>query len=146
MKLEPITAANWRAAGALRVAPGQLGMVAGYEPIAFVILARTYLGFENAVSHPLVAIADEPVGVLALIEQGTTWTMRNLMIDARFQRSGHGRAVVLSAIEFVRAHSGELLQLTVHPSNAAAIHLYESLGFSYAEERDGDLGMTLHVG
>ena len=146
MKLEPITAANWRAAGALRVAPGQLGVVAGYEPIAFVILARTYLGFENAVSHPLLAVADEPVGVLALIEEGTTWTLRNLMIDARFQRRGHGRAVVLSAIEFVRAHGGELLQLTVHPSNAAASHLYESLGFSYAEERDGDLGMTLHVG
>ena len=146
MKLEPITSVNWRAAGALRVAPGQLELVAGYEPIAFVLLARTYLGFENAVSHPLVAIADEPVGVLALIEEGTTWTMRNLMIDARFQRRGHGRAVVLSAVEFVRERGGEVVQLTVHPSNAAAIHLYESLGFTYAEERDGDLGMTLHVG
>jgi len=143
VKLEPITAANWRAAGALRVAAGQLEMVAGYEPVAFVILARSYLGFENAVSHPLVAIADEPVGVLALIEQGETWTMRNLMIDARFQRRGHGRAVVLSAIDFARNRGGEVLQLTVHPSNAAAIGLYESLGFSYAEQSGTDLGMRL---
>ena len=47
MRLEPITALNWRAVGALRVAPGQLGMVAEFEPVAFVILARTYVGYEN---------------------------------------------------------------------------------------------------
>ena len=146
MRLEPITAANWRAAGALRVASGQLELVAGHEPIAFVILARTYLGFENAVSHPLVAVADEPVGVLALIEQGATWTMRNLMIDARFQGRGHGRAAALSAIEFARQRGGQVLQLTVNPDNAVAIHLYESLGFTYSEGRDRDLGMTLDVG
>ena len=143
MRLEPITAANWRAAGALRVAPGQLEMVAGYEPIAFVILARTYLGFENAVSHPLVGVADEPVGVLALIEEGATWTMRNLMIDARFQGRGHGRAVVLAAIDLARDRGGEVLELAVHPANTVAIRLYESLGFEYSEPRGTDLGMSL---
>jgi ribosomal protein S18 acetylase RimI-like enzyme len=141
MRLESITAANWRAAGALRVGPGQLGMVAGCEPVAFVILARTYLGFENAVSHPLVAIADEPVGVLALIEEGATWTMRNLMIDARFQGRGHGRAVVLAAIEFARERGGEVLQLTVHPSNAAAMGLYAALGFEHGGPQGSELAM-----
>lgn len=143
MKLEPITAANWRAAGALRLAPGQLGMVAEYEPVAFVILARTYIGYENGVWHPLVAVEGEMVGVLALVDEGSTWALRSFMIDARFQGRGHGRAVVLEAIEYVRSREGAALRLTVHPTNAAAIGLYESLGFSYTEPRGTDLGMTL---
>ena len=148
MRLEPITALNWRAAGALRVAPGQLGMVAEFEPVAFVILARTSVGYENGVWHPLVAVDDEMVGVLALVDEGSTWALRSFMIDARFQGRGHGRAVVLAAIDYVRARGGGALRLTVHPDNAAAIHLYESLGFSYSQPRGTDFGMrlTLHSG
>jgi diamine N-acetyltransferase len=143
MRLEPITAANWRAAGALRLAPGQLGLVAEYEPVAFVILARSYIGYENGVWHPLVAIAEELVGVLALVDEGSTWALRSFMIDARFQGQGHGRAVVIEAIEYVRARGGAALRLTVHPTNAAAIRLYESLGFAHAGPRGTDLGMSL---
>lgn len=143
MKLEPITAANWRAAGSLRLAPGQLGLVAEYEPVAFVILARTYIGYENGVWHPLVAVDSEMVGVLALVDEGSTWALRTFMIDQRFQGQGHGRAVVLAALDYVRARGGEALRLTVHPTNVPAIALYESLGFSYAEPRGTDLGMRL---
>ncbi len=143
MRLEPITAANWRAAGALRLAPGQLGLVAEYEPVAFVILARTYLGYENGIWHPLVATEDELVGVLALVDEGPTWALRSFMIDARFQGQGHGRATVLAAIDYVRDRGGEALRLTVHPTNAPAIALYESLGFTYSEPRGTDLGMVL---
>ena len=143
MNLEPITAANWRAAGALRLAPGQLGMVAEYEPVAFVILARTYIGYENGVWHPLVAVEGEMVGVLALVDEGSTWALRSFMVDARFQGRGYGRAVVLEALSYVRARGGAALRLTVHPTNAPAIALYESLGFEYGEPRGTDLGMSL---
>ena len=143
MRLEPITAANWRAAGALRVAPGQLDFEADYEPVAFVILARTYVAYQGGVWHPLVAVESEPVGVLALVDEGSTWALRTFMIDARFQGRGYGRAVVLEALSYVRVRGGAALRLTVHPDNAAAIHLYESLGFEYSEPRGRDLGMRL---
>ena len=143
MRLEPITAVNWRTAGALRLAPGQLGLVAEYEPVAFVILARAYIGYEKGVWHPLVAIEDEMVGVLALVDEGSTWALRSFMIDARYQGQGYGRAVVLEAIGYVRARGGAALRLTVHPTNAAAIRLYESIGFTYSEPRGTDLGMRL---
>jgi len=142
VNLEPITAANWRAAGALRLAPGQLGMVAEYEPVAFVVLARTYIGYENGVWHPLVAVEGEMVGVLALVDEGSTWALRSFMIDARFQGQGYGRAVVLEALSYVRARGGAALRLTVHPTNAPAIALYEALGFEYGEPRGTDLGMS----
>jgi ribosomal protein S18 acetylase RimI-like enzyme len=143
VRLEPITARTWRAAGALRLAPGQLAMVAEYEPVAFVILARTYIGYEGGDWHPLMAVDTEPVGVLALVDEGATWALRSFMIDARFQGTGHGRAAVLAAIDYVRARGGAALRLTVHPANAAAIRLYESLGFTRAEPRGTDLGMRL---
>jgi diamine N-acetyltransferase len=147
VRLEPITAANWRVAGALRLAPGQLSLVAEYEPVAFVILARTYIGYENGVWHPLVAVAvaDELVGVLALVDEGSTWALRSFMIDASFQGQGHGRAVVIEAIEYVRARGATSLRLTVHPSNTGAIRLYESLGFALSEPRGTDLGMRLDL-
>lgn len=143
MNLEPITAANWRAAGALRVAPGQLDHVADYEPVAFVILARTYIGYEGGQWHPLALYDGELVGVMALVDEGATWALRTFMIDADHQGRGHGRAAVLAAIDYVRDRGGQSVRLTVHPANAAGIHLYESLGFTYGEPRGSDLGMTL---
>lgn len=143
MRLEPITAANWRAAGALRLADGQLGMVAEYEPVAFVILARTFVGYEGGVWHPLAVYGNELVGVMALVDEGSTWALRSFMIGDGFQGRGYGRAAVVAAIAFVRDRGGQSLRLTVHPSNAAGIHLYESLGFSYAEPRGRDLAMRL---
>lgn len=143
MRLEPITASNWRAAGALRVAPGQLEFVAEYEPVAFIILARTYVGYEGGVWHPLVCMADEPVGVMALVDEGSTWALRSFMIGAEHQGRGHGRAAVLAAIAYARDRGAESLRLTVHPANAAGIRLYESLGFAYGEPRGTDLGMVL---
>lgn len=143
MRLEPITATNWRAAGALRTAPQQLHLVADYEPVAFMILARSFLGYQGGVWHPLAVYNDDLVGVMAVVDEGSTWALRTLMIDERFQRRGHGRAAVLSAIDFARERGAESLRLTVHPSNVAAIALYESLGFEYGDPRGTDLGMRL---
>lgn len=143
MRLEAITAANWRAAGALRVASGQLELVAEFEPVAFVILARTYVAYEGGVWHPLMCVSDEPVGVMALVDEGSTWALRSFMIDAGHQGRGHGRAAVLAAIEYARDRSAISLRLTVHPTNASARALYESLGFAYGKPRGTDLGMHL---
>ncbi len=143
MRLEPITAANWRAAGALRVAPGQLGLVAEYEPIAFYILARSYIGFEGGTWHPLACYSPDLVGVMALVDEGSIWAMRSFIIGSEFQGRGYGRAAVLAAIDFARDRGAASLRLTVHPQNAAGIHLYESLGFEYGEPRDSNLSMSL---
>lgn len=144
MRLEPITAATWRAAGAVRAAPGQLALVAEFEPVAYVILARTYVGYEGGIWHPLACFdGDDLVGVMGLVDEGSTWALRSFLIDAAHQGRGHGRAAVLTAIDRARAAGATALRLTVHPTNAPARALYESLGFSYVEPRGTDLGMRL---
>jgi diamine N-acetyltransferase len=143
VRLEPITAANWRAAGALRVAPGQLHLVADLEPVAFVVLARSYVGYQGGLWHPLAAYDDELVGVVALVDEGPTWALRTLMIDELFQGRGLGRAAALAALDYARAHGARRLRLTVNPANTPAIRLYESLGFQPGAPRGTDLGMVL---
>ncbi len=144
MSLVPIDRTNWRAAGALRLAPGQLELVAEYEPVAFVILARSYIGYEGGVWHPLAFYVDDaPVGVLALVDEGATWALRSFMVAAEFQGRGYGRAAVVAALSLARSHGATSLRLTVNPANAPARALYESLGFAYGEPRGSDLSMSL---
>ena len=43
LELAPIDQHNWRAALAVEVTSGQLAFVAGYQPVALVILAKAYV-------------------------------------------------------------------------------------------------------
>lgn len=100
IRLEPITAANWRAASRVRVLDGQLPMVAGHEPVALVIMAKAYLRVAGFDWHPL-AISENSVvvGVLAMVDEGSRFALYHLVIDGPQQGRGLGRAAVLAAIE-----------------------------------------------
>lgn len=57
-------------------------------------------------------------------------TLFGMYIPARFRGGGHGRSLVLAALDGARARAGvELVQLTVTQGNRAAQALYESCGF-----------------
>ena len=63
-----------------------------------------------------------------------------LMIDARFQGKGFGRAAMQQVIDrFKQIPTCREIQTSYEPSNAAAEHLYTNLGFQQTgEEIDGE--------
>lgn len=54
-----------------------------------------------------------------------------LMIDARFQRKGFGRAAMRLAMAELEHMGAKRVQLVVDPDNSAAVTLYEGLGFTF---------------
>ncbi len=63
----------------------------------------------------------------------------SVIIDARFQGRGYGRALMLLMIAHIKALSGyHTIELTHDPSNAVAARLYLSLGFIYTGKTTHD--------
>jgi ribosomal protein S18 acetylase RimI-like enzyme len=56
--------------------------------------------------------------------------MRRIAVAPRAQRQGVGRALTQALIASARAARVEVLTLDVRADNAAALHLYQSLGFT----------------
>ena len=54
----------------------------------------------------------------------------NVCVAPELHGQGHGRRLVLRMLDAARWHRAERVFLEVRPSNASAIALYESLGFS----------------
>ena len=143
MRLDPITRWNWRAAGAVRVKPGQLAVVASHEPVAFVILAKAAMRVAGFDWHPLVTIENDAiVGVLAMVDEGSRFALHHLVIDGPLQGRGLGTAAVLAALEWAGARGASSVRLTVDYSNVAAQRLYERLGFVADGDFEGELGMS----
>mgnify|MGYP002382364466 FL=1 len=90
------------------------------------------LGTEG--QHLLVAESEgERVGIVwvgARQDRGDLWWVWDLEIDEGFRGRGHGRAAMLAAEEFVRAHGVDRLGLNVFGGNTAAIALYDDLGYA----------------
>ena len=59
----------------------------------------------------------------------------NVAVFPNARRQGAGRALVGALLTYAKAHGGSFVTLEVRPSNAAAIALYESLGFAEAGRR-----------
>lgn len=62
-------------------------------------------------------------------------TLFNIAVDPAYQRRGLGRALLEAVIDEVEKRGVATLWLEVRASNAAAIALYESLGFNEADVR-----------
>ncbi|WP_058912133.1 ribosomal protein S18-alanine N-acetyltransferase [Entomohabitans teleogrylli] len=62
-------------------------------------------------------------------------TLFNIAVDPRYQRRGLGRALLSHIISELEARNVLTLWLEVRASNAAAIALYEDLGFNEATVR-----------
>lgn len=61
----------------------------------------------------------------------------NVCIAPRHQGRGHGRHLIARLIDAARWHRVERIFLEVRPSNLAAVHLYESIGFNEIGRRPG---------
>lgn len=131
--LRPITRENWNEAVKLKVAPEQEGFVARntysiaqskFDPCTpFAVYAGdTMVGFIMYGTDP-----DIPP------ERGS-YVIYRLMIDARYQGKGYGRAAMQAALADLRTlpDCREVLVGFV-PGNAGAERLYRSLGFEVSD-------------
>jgi diamine N-acetyltransferase len=142
VRLAPIDRRNWRAAAAVHVAPDQVRLVAGQQPVALVILSKAYVRSGDLDWEPLVLIEDASVvGVVALAHAHAHTELLHLAIDVSMQ----GRGVGSAAVELLVAHVADTrpssleVRLTVHPENARAQRLYRSRGFlPNGQVRDGE--------
>ncbi|APF39134.1 Acetyltransferase (GNAT) family [Chelatococcus sambhunathii] len=90
---------------------------------------------DNGACVPLIiTAAGEPVGFAMYArdeDDGNYWIYR-LMIDARFQGKGYGRAALGHILEQLSRLPGcPCVVLGVHPENERARRIYESFGFRY---------------
>lgn len=58
-----------------------------------------------------------------------------LLIDQNHQNHGFGKQVVQWSLDYLYGNGAPYVLLSVHPNNAVARKLYESIGFSYCEGR-----------
>lgn len=143
VRLVPITPENVRAVCALEVAPAQAAFV-----------APNAVSLAEAAVHPeawprAVYVGDTPVGFLMLAlrpGEPDAWLWR-LMVDARHQGKGYGRAAVRAAIEVARERGHQRLRLSHAPAAGDPGPFYLQLGFAYTGEVDeGERVMALELG
>jgi ribosomal protein S18 acetylase RimI-like enzyme len=86
---------------------------------------------------------DRPAGVCQLRFRLAIWTgaqdcwLEDLFVSDRARRSGLGRALVEATLERARARDCRRIELDVDDDNAAAIALYEAMGFSLESKPPG---------
>jgi diamine N-acetyltransferase len=140
-----VTRANWRDALLLTVRPDQQRFIAGYAPIAAIILSKAYVGAEEMRWEPYAFISEGGmVGMAALATEPRRADRRwlfHFFIDERYQGRGVGRAALATLISWVREHHPgcQSLLLTAHPENHVAQRLYTGMGFMpTGDERGGE--------
>ncbi len=133
--LRELSRENWREALQLSVHPDQQRFVADYSPIALVGLAKAYVRPLGLIWLPYAVYAGhEMVGFLELaFEPGSPdqYWMYHFFIDRQYQGQGFGKKALAAFVELVERTYPECrcINLTVHPENTAAQHLYRSAGF-----------------
>lgn len=133
--IRDVTRKNWRAALQLAVLPEQQRFIADYAPIAALALAKAYIRPGGLTWTPYAFYrAEEMIGFTALAyEPGSNenYWLGHFFIDHRYQGQGYGKEALLLFLQFLRDNHPQCdaLQLTVHPENERAQHLYKRLGF-----------------
>lgn len=130
--LELIDQSNWRQALQICSTPEQVEFVTEYEPVALLILAKSYIGDGGQEWLPTAIFSgDIMVGVVALAHSGLECQVHHFLIDQSFQGRGYGKAAMNAIVDYIRAKLPECnkLTLTANPRNTRAQKVYSSVGF-----------------
>ncbi|MFJ7910234.1 GNAT family N-acetyltransferase [Kitasatospora sp. NPDC096204] len=143
LSLAPVTPENIDAALALRVRPGQEGLVA---PVV-KSLAEAYAYGETAWPR-LILDGGRPVGFVMAFFDITFYPDRpgdlprsglwRLLVDAERQRGGYGRFAVEQVCAEIRRRGGTRATVTYHPGPDGPAEFYARLGFRPTGETSGD--------
>jgi ribosomal protein S18 acetylase RimI-like enzyme len=94
-----------------------------------------------------------PCGVAQLRFRPSVWTssedcwLEDLFVEAAARRYGVGRALVIAGCKRARERGCARIELDTNETNAAAVGLYESLGFSALSKAHGESsGRDLFMG
>ena len=145
LRITEVTENNWTDVVSLSVKEGQKDFVAP----SIGILARGYVyrgcgGRVYAVENDGVIVGatlvreftDEPFG----------YDLQQFMIDGRYQGRGYGSAALRLILEELKKEACyDHVELCVKKDDAAAIHVYEKLGFSDSGYVDEDLPDCLNM-
>lgn len=145
--LHPISAANWECVADLAVAAGQEEFVA---PNTFSLLQAAYgIQHESALKLvPRAICADDEIVGFALYSMTPSegrCAVERLMIDAKHQRKGFGRAAMHALLNLFRTEPGvEEVWISYAPENDAARRLYAQLGFEeIGMDKNGEMQACL---
>ena len=124
--LREIDKGNWLECIKLEIAPEQAGFVSSN------VFSLAQSKFEPQMKTMGIYAGDEMVGFIMYgfdYDDGNYVVLR-LMVDARRQGKGYGRAAMLEAIRQMRMEPDcRQVALSYAPANKVAERLYESLGF-----------------
>jgi len=135
LSLQEVTRENWRATLDLTVFPEQQRFIADYVPIAAIALAKAYIRPGGLIWIPYAFYANgEMVGFTELAyEPGSldNYWIFHFCIDCDYQGRGYGKEAVHLLIQLIKENHAQCqaLQLTVHPENDHARHLYTCARF-----------------
>ncbi len=120
---------NFTEARQLRVHPEQ----EGFLDSAVGILARGYV-YRNCRARVIGIASDDTLVGLALVkdmdEEPACYDLQQFMIDARFQNRGYGtEALRLILREMEAERKYDCVEVCVKQTDAAALHVYETVGF-----------------
>jgi diamine N-acetyltransferase len=152
ISLRDVSHDNWRETLGLRVHPDQQRFIADYVPIAAIALAKAYIRPGGLVWVPFAIYADQHlVGFIELAYEPDSrqqYWVYHFFIDQAYQGKGYGKAALHVFVQTVQARypGCQQINLTVHPENSCAQHVYTSLGFRpTGAEQDGEPVYTLQV-
>ncbi|HZU66766.1 MAG TPA: GNAT family N-acetyltransferase [Ktedonobacteraceae bacterium] len=140
LSIREVTRENWRAALHLAVHPEQQRFIADYVPIAVIALAKAYIRPGGLLWVPYAIYKGaEMIGFMELAyEPGSqeNYWLFHFFIDYRYQGQSYGKKGLEVFLQFLGEHHPQCrsLQLTVHPENHVAQHLYTEAGFKSTGE------------
>ena len=145
VKLIEINEANWMDFAALRVREDQ----AGFLDSALGILARGYAYRACRARVFGIAEGETPVG-LALVkdldEEPACYDLQQFMIGGQWQGRGFGtRALELLLAELGEERKYPCAEVCVKKANAAALHVFQKLGFTDTGYIDPDVPDSLNL-
>lgn len=134
IRLEPVTADNWRQCAALRVRPDQSDFV---QPVTYYLCLCAY----GTTWQPLAITWDGAVVGFVMwgVDDDRSRWIGGLVVDADAQRGGVGRAALRQLLDrFAAEPDCPNVALSYPPENSAARALYASLGFVETGETEDD--------
>jgi len=146
IELVEISEDNHRAVRALAVRPDQTHLVASVDGS----LADAYV-WKDALFR--AALMDgTPIGYVVVFpfdrDGYRVINIVRLMVDARYQGQGHGRAILTTTLNWVSTFTPrpDLLRISTLPENEPALALYLSLGFEPRGTEDGEVALYRRPG
>jgi diamine N-acetyltransferase len=127
IRLNPLTAGNWKACTELEISAEQVD----YIPSNLYSIAEAQF-YPEAVSYAIYNHEDQIIGYVLYGRDVSTqkWKIYRLMIDKASQGRGYGRAALREIIhEISQKPDGDQILIRYHQTNQAARGLYAGFGF-----------------